>query len=357
MCVGLVLVVAGQGERMTSKGPIAVDAMGGDDAPLSVVSGVREAVEKLGIDVILVGPVKRLRKEMGRLRPLPSGIELVDAPDVVAMDDSPLSVLREKPDSSLSVCARLVKDGRAAAMVTAGNTGAAWIAAKSILGMIEGVDRPALAVVLPKLHGRTLLLDVGANVVCRPEHLVQFAVMGSLYSRHVLGVRNPSVGLMSVGEEKNKGGPRVREQYRRLASAGIRFKGAVEGRDVFSGDVDVIVTDGFTGNVILKVAEGLGEMVVSVLKDEARQSPVYGAGLLMAKGAFRNLKKKVDYSEHGGAPLLGIKGACMVAHGRSSARAIRNAVRFAGDYASSGIIDRIEGTIAELPIGHISRES
>ncbi len=341
---------------MRVKGPIAIDAMGGDGAPQAAISGAREAAEELGIDIILVGPIKRIRKEMGRLRPLPGGIELVDAPDVVAMDDSPLSVLREKPDSSLSVCARLVRDGRAAAMVTAGNTGAAWVAAKSNLGMIDGVDRPALAVVLPKVEGRTLLLDVGANVMCRPEHLVQFAVMGSLYSQHVLGVRSPSVGLMSVGQEENKGGPRVREQYRRLASAGIRFKGAVEGRDVFSGEVDVIVTDGFTGNVILKVAEGLGEMVVSVLMEEARQSAVYGAGLLMAKGAFRNLKKKVDYSEHGGAPLLGIKGACVVAHGRSSSRAIRNAARSAGDYASSGIIRRIESTVARFPAGRPSKE-
>lgn len=341
---------------MTATGPIAVDAMGGDGAPQAVISGAREAVEELGIDVILVGPVKRLRKEIGRLRPLPSGIELVDAPDVVAMDDSPMSVLREKPDSSLSVCARLVRDGRAAAMVTAGNTGAAWVAAKSNLGMIEGVDRPALAVVLPRVDGRTLLLDVGANVVCRPEHLVQFAVMGSLYAQYVLGVHSPSVGLMSVGEEENKGGPKVREQYRRLASAGIRFMGAVEGGDIFSGDVDVIVTDGFTGNVILKVVEGLGEMVVSVLMEEARRSAVYGAGLLMAKGAFRNLKKKVDYSEHGGAPLLGLKGACLVAHGRSSSRAIRNAARFAGDYASSGIIGRIENTVRRFPALRTSRE-
>lgn len=336
---------------MPAKGPIAIDAMGGDGAPQAAVSGAREAADKLGIDILLVGPIKRIRKEIGRLRPLPSRIELVDAPDVVKMDDPPLSVLRRKPDSSLSVCARLVRDGRASAMVTAGNTGAAWVAAKSNLGMIEGVDRPALAVELPKVDGRTLLLDVGANVMCRPEHLVQFAVMGSLYAQHVLGVRNPSVGLMSVGEEENKGGPRVREQYHRLASAGIRFKGAVEGRDVFSGEVDVIVTDGFTGNVILKVAEGLGEMVVSFLMEEARQSAVYGAGLLMAKGAFRNLKKKVDYSEHGGAPLLGIKGACVVAHGRSSARAIRNAARSARDYVSSGIIDRIESTVARFPAG------
>lgn len=341
---------------MTATGPVAIDVMGGDGAPQAIISGALAAVEELGIDVILVGPVKRLRKEMGRLRPLPSGVELVDAPDVVAMDDPPLSVLREKRDSSLSVCARLVRDGRAAAMVTAGNTGAAWVAARSNLGMIDGVDRPALAVVLPKVEGRTLLLDVGANVTCKPEHLVQFAVMGSLYSKHVLGVSSPSVGLMSVGEEENKGGPRVREQYRSLAAAGIRFKGAVEGRDVFSGDVDVIVTDGFTGNVILKVAEGLGEMVVSFLMEEARQSAVFGAGLLMAKGAFRNLKKKVDYSEHGGAPLLGVKGACLVAHGRSSSRAIRNAARFAGDYVSSGIIGRIEDTIRRFPVTGASRE-
>ncbi len=334
---------------MTVQGPIAVDAMGGDGAPQAVVAGAREAVEKLGLDVILVGPIKKIRKELGRLRPLPEGIELVDASEVVAMDESPLTVLRGKTDSSLSVCARLVQEGRAAAMVTAGNTGAAWIAAKSTLGMIEGVERPALAVVLPKSGGRTLLLDVGANVSCRPGHLVQFAVMGSLYSRHVLGVGNPLVGLMSVGEEESKGGPRIREQYRRLASAGIRFTGAVEGRDVFSGKVDVIVTDGFTGNVILKVAEGLSEMVVSVLMDEARRSPVYGAGLLMAKGAFRNLKKKIDYSEHGGAPLLGIRGPCLVAHGRSSPRAIRNAVRSAGNYAASGIVGRIEATVRRFP--------
>lgn len=327
---------------------VAIDAVGGDGAPGVIIEGALQAIDELDVDVILVGPERRLRRELGRFRPLPDAMQLVDAPDVVAMEDPPVSVLRGKPDSSLSVCARLVRDRRAIAMVTAGNTGAAWVAAKSTLGMIEGVERPGLAVVLPKQTRQTLLLDVGANLDCKGDQLVHFAVMGSLYSEHVLGVKNPTVGLMSVGEEENKGGPRIREQYKVLSSAGVRFIGNVEGRDVFSGHVDVIVTDGFTGNVILKVAEGFGEMVIGVLMEEARRSPMYGAGLLMAKGAFRNLRKKVDYSEYGGAPLLGVNGACLIGHGRSSARAIRNAVRFATDYASSGIVRRIETTVREV---------
>ena len=328
--------------------PIALDAMGGDGAPQVIVRGALDAVTELEMEVYLVGRVKRLRRELGRFRMLPSGIELVDAPDVVGMQDPPLSVLRSKRRSSLSVCAELVQEGRAEAMFTAGNTGAAWVAAKSALGMIEGVDRPALAAVVPKDEGHTLVLDVGANVECKPHQLVQFAVMGSYYAEAVLGVQTPRVGLMSVGEEESKGGPRVRERNRVLKAAGIHFIGNVEGSDVFSSSVDVIVCDGFTGNVILKVAEGFGEMVVGMLMDEARQSPMYGAGLLMAKGAFRNLRRKVDYSEYGGAPLLGVNGACLIGHGRSSAKAIRNAVRFADSYASSGVIERIGEKILEV---------
>jgi glycerol-3-phosphate acyltransferase PlsX len=331
--------------------PIAVDAMGGDGAPQAIVRGALDAITDLGEAVYLVGPQKRLRRELGRFRSIPSRLELVDAPEVVGMQDPPVSVLRSKRRSTLTVCAELVKDGQAAAMVTAGNTGAAWIAAKSALGMIEGVDRPALAAVVPKGGGRTLLLDVGANVECKPHQLVQFAVMGAFYAESVLGTRTPRVGLMSVGGEENKGGARVRERYRVLKTAGIRFIGNVEGGDVFSPDVDVIVCDGFTGNVILKVAEGLGELVVGMLMDEVRDSPMYGAGLLMAKGAFRNVRKKVDYAEYGGAPLLGVDGACLIGHGRSSAKAVRNAVRFARSYAASGVMDRIRDKIAEIPVG------
>lgn len=329
-------------------GTIAVDAMGGDGAPQVAVQAALDAIAQFKIPVILVGPIRKLRREVGRLRPLPQGLDLVDAADVVEMDDPPISVLRQKRNSSLTVCAELVREGRAAAMVTAGNTGAAWVAAKSTLGMIEGVDRPALAALLPKVDGRTLVLDVGANVEAKPHQLVQFAVMGSFYAESVMGVNQPKVGLMSVGEEESKGGPRVREQYRVLSSAGIHFVGNVEGRNVFSGDVDVIVCDGFTGNVILKVAEGLGEMVIGMLREEARQSPMYGAGLLMAKGAFLNLKRKVDYTEYGGAPLLGINGACLIGHGRSNTKALRNAVRFAHSYAQSGVIRRIGDKILEV---------
>ncbi len=329
-------------------GPLALDAMGGDQAPAVTIQGALEAVAELHMDVLLVGPQKTVRRELGRFRQLPSGLELVDAPDVVAMDDSPLVVLRSKRRSSLNVCAELVREGRATATATAGNTGAAWVAAKSTLGMIEGVDRPALAAILPKTNGHTLVLDVGANVDCRPQHFLQFALMGALYAEAVLGVEDPRVGLMSVGEEESKGGRRVREQYRVLSGAGIRFVGNVEGRDVFSDDVDVIVCDGFTGNVILKVAEGLGEMIMNGLKDEARRSPVYGAGFLMAKGAFRNLRRKVDYSEYGGAPLLGVNGACLIGHGRSNAKAIRNALRFAASYADSDVIGRIRAKAGGL---------
>lgn len=331
-----------------SNGPIAVDAMGGDGAPQTVVRGALDAVNDGGLEVLLVGPQRRLRRELGRFRLLPSGIELVEAPDVIGMHDPPVSVLRGKRRSSLNVCAEMVADGSASAMVTAGNTGAAWVAAKSSLGMIEGVDRPALAAVVPKSEDQTLVLDVGANVECKPRQLVQFAVMGSFYAEQVLGVASPRVGLMSVGEEDTKGGPQVRERNRLLKAVGINFIGNVEGSHVFGNNVDVIVCDGFTGNVILKVAEGFGEMVVGMLMDEVRQSPMYGAGLLMAKGAFRNLRRKVDYAEYGGAPLLGVDGACLIGHGRSSSKAIRNAIRFAGSYASSGVIEMIGDKILEV---------
>jgi glycerol-3-phosphate acyltransferase PlsX len=325
--------------------------MGGDGAPQVAVRGALEAVTDLETPVLLVGPQKRLRRELGRFRFLPSGLELVDAPDVIRMQDPPISVLRGKNRSSLNVCAELVSDRQAAAMVTAGNTGAAWVAAKSVLGMIDGVDRPALAAVVPKDDGHTLVLDVGANMECKPHQLVQFAVMGSLYAEAVLGVSTPRVGLMSVGEEESKGGARARERNLVLNAAGINFIGNVEGGDVFNPKVDVIVCDGFTGNVILKVAEGFGEMVVGMLMDEARQSPMYGAGLLMAKGAFRNLRKKVDYSEYGGAPLLGVSGACLIGHGKSSAKAIRNAIHFADSYAASGVIEKIGDKVLEVLAG------
>jgi glycerol-3-phosphate acyltransferase PlsX len=330
------------------RGAVALDAMGGDHAPEVTVRGGLTAAEELGIPVLLVGPARVLRRELGRFRRLPRNVELVDAPDVVAMDESPVVVLRKKRRSSLTVCAELVRDGQASAMVTAGNTGAAWVAAKARLGMIEGIERPALAALLPSSKGYTLVLDVGANVECRPDHLLQFALMGAIYAESVLGVASPKVGLISVGEEEGKGGRRGREQFQALTRAGVNFIGNVEGRDLFLGDVDVVVCDGFTGNVILKVAEGVGELLVGALREEARRSPVYGAGLLVAKGAFKNLKRRVDYSEYGGAPLLGVKGPCLVGHGRSNAKAITNAIKSVASYASSGAVQQIAERVERL---------
>lgn len=329
---------------------IAVDAMGGDNAPRAVIEGSLAALESSDISISLVGPAKRLRRELGRFRSIPRRLTLIDAPEVVGMDEAPVTVLRGKKNSSLAMAAQMVAEQRADAMVTAGNTGASWIAAKVALGMIPGIERPALAVILPAAGGQTLLLDAGANIQCKARHLVHYAIMGSLYAEKVLGISEPSVGLMSVGEEESKGSPLIREGYQNLSSAGVRFIGNVEGRDIFTDKADVIVTDGFTGNVILKVSEGLGEMVTSALVDEARQSAVYSAGLLMAKGVFKKLKNKFDYSEYGGAPLLGINGPCLVGHGRSSAHAITNAILFAASYASSGIIQDIARTVREMGI-------
>jgi glycerol-3-phosphate acyltransferase PlsX len=331
-----------------ASGAIAVDAMGGDEAPAEVVRGAVEAARDLSIPVVLVGQERALRRRLNALRPLPSSIDLVDAPEVVRMDDSPLVVLRSKRRSSLSVGAELVRDGLASALVTAGNTGAAWVTARAVLGMLEGVDRPALAAILPGAGGSTLLLDVGATLECRPHHFRQFAVMGSCYAASVLGVPQPRVGLLSVGEEEGKGGRRLQEYFRVLDSAGINFVGNIDGRDLYGQAADVVVCDGFTGNVILKVSESLGEMIISTLADEARRSPLYGVGLVVAKGAFRNLRRRVDYSEHGGAPVLGVNGACLIGHGRSSAKAIRNAIRYARSYADSGILERMAAQIAQV---------
>ncbi len=329
-------------------GAVALDAMGGDHAPAATVQGAVEAVEQHGLKVILVGREAALRRELSRVGRTPDGIEIVDAPEVVAMDDPPTAVLRAKRRTSMGVALELVRDGLASAFVTAGNSGAAMVAAKRILGMIEGVERPALAALLPGLQQRTLIVDAGANMDCKPQWLLHFAVMGHFFSQAVLEIPHPRVGLLSVGEEEGKGNQLAVETYPLLADAGIRFVGNIEGRDIYSDAVDVVVCDGFVGNVVLKVSEGLGEMVRSLLSQEARRSPFYAAGFFMAKGAFTGFKKRVDYAEVGGAPLLGVHGACLVGHGRSIPRAIRNALRFAHSYAAHGVVAHIEERVAEL---------
>ncbi len=340
----------------SASGAVALDAMGGDNAPAATVQGAVEAVRQFGVEVLLVGREAVLKRHLSRFGGPPRGLEVVDAAEVVAMSDASTAPVRTKRDSSMAEAARLVRDGRACAFVTAGNSGAAMVAAKLIIGTIAGVERPALAAPVPGIERHTLVLDVGANVDCKPQHLEQFAVMGHFYSQAVLGIARPRIGLLSIGEEEGKGDRLTVEAYRLLSEAGLNFIGNVEGRDVYAGTVDVVVCDGFVGNVVLKVSEGLGEMIYGLLRREARRSPTSAIGLLLAKGALTALKRKADYAEYGGAPLLGVRGGCLVGHGRSSPKAIRNALRFAHTYGRGGVIKHIEGKVAELQSHRRSEE-
>ncbi len=326
--------------------------MGTDHAPHAEIDGALAAARDFGIGVILVGQVHRVEPELRRCGwrgDGDRGIELVDAPEVIAMDDPVATSVRRKKKSSLRVGTKLVMDGRADGFVSAGNTGAAMATAKMVIGMLPGVDRPALAALIPTKSARpVLLLDVGANSECKAHHLAQFAVMGDAYSRAGLGTIKPSVGLMSIGEEEAKGNDLTKEAFPLLRQlTNLNFVGNVEGRDVFSGMVDVIVTDGFTGNVMLKLSEGLTEAMLSMLKRELTSSAVTKAGAVLAKPAFRNIKRRLDYTEYGGAPLLGVSRIVVIGHGRSNARAIRNAIRSVREFSEHGASERIERGIAE----------
>jgi glycerol-3-phosphate acyltransferase PlsX len=327
---------------------IAVDAMGGDHAPQVNVDAAVAAAREFEIPSLLVGRASRLAKLLAESGYRGSDIEIVDAPEVVTMDDPATAAVRGKRNSSIRVAANCVRDGRAQGLVSAGHTGAAMVSAKMVVGTIEGVDRPALAAVIPNLSGHCLLLDVGANPDAKTQHFKEFAVMGSLYAQLAFGRESPSIGLMSIGEEDTKGTDRTKEAFKVLKEAGLNFIGNVEGRDVFDGNVDVIVTDGFTGNVILKVSEALGEMVEKLLREEIKKTLQASVGFLLSRSAFRSFKQRLDYSEYGGAPLLGVKGCVIICHGRSSAKAIKNAIRFAAEFSRQGVAEKIQASIAEL---------
>ncbi len=321
---------------------IAVDAMGGDNAPRANVEGAVAAAVELGLDSLLVGRRREIELELMRAVYRGSRIGVVDADEVVRFDETSTTPIRRKTRSSVRVAAELVRDGRADGMFTAGHTGAAMVCAKMIMGVVEGIDRPALAAVLPGLNCKRVLVDVGANVSCRPEHYLEFALMGHFYAQEVLGIAKPRIGLMSVGEEEGKGTETTREVFSLLKSSGLNFIGNCEGRDVYQGDADVLVTDGFTGNVILKVSESLAQLVEEALKQEITRSLQASMGFLLSKDAFRSFKKRLDYSEYGGAPLLGVKGACLIGHGRSTAKAVRNAIRAADDFSRKRIPEKIQ---------------
>jgi glycerol-3-phosphate acyltransferase PlsX len=330
---------------------IAVDAMGGDQAPSAVVDGAVAAARHLDVRVVLVGSTAPVRSALAQHADLPqAALDIVEAPDVVGMADSPAATLRRKPRASIRVAAELVARGEAAALFSAGHTGATVMAAHAAFGMIPGVDRPALATTIPTRGRPAVLLDAGANVECRPQHLLQFAVMGSAYARLATGADRPRVGLLSIGEEETKGNELTRESHRLLKASPLNFIGNVEGREIFSGLADVVVCDGFTGNVVLKTSEGLVDMVETLLGDELRGTFSSQDGYLLSRRAFRRFRRRVDYSEYGGAPLLGVAGLAIVGHGRSSAKAVRNAIAMASRFAESDFIRRVERDIAATAV-------
>ena len=324
--------------------------MGGDHAPKSEVEGSLRAVRKLDVRVILVGREQIIRDELdqhGKWQNLP--IEIAHASEVITMEDSAAKAMRSKKDSSIRVAARLVREGTAAGMVSGGNTGAVMATAKMVQGMIRGVDRPALATAFPTLKGTpTVLVDVGANVDASAKMLAQFAFMGNIYSRAIFSIHRPRVGLLSIGEEEHKGNALTHAATPLLKQLALNFIGNVEGRDLYTGLADVIVCDGFIGNVALKVSEGLVEVFRHMLKESLSSTITRQVGAALAKNAFAELKKRTDYSEYGGAPLLGVKGVCIICHGRSNANAIMNAIRVAAEYSAQRVNEKIEEGLADL---------
>ena len=328
---------------------IAVDAMGSDRAPKPEIEGAIQAARHGFARVILVGHKEKLEPELAHhpsYQNLP--IEIVHASEVIGMHEKAAQAVRSKRDSSMRVGLRLVREGRAHGFVTAGNTGAAMATAKMVLGALPGVDRPGLAAVFPTAAGTAaIMIDVGANVDSKPHNLEQFAVMGEIYSRSIFNIARPRVGLLSIGEEESKGNELTRQTFVLLKQLSLNFVGNVEGRDLYNGKLDVIVCDGFVGNVALKISEGLVETVRFLLKESLNATITSQVGYLLSRRAFADFKKRLDYTEYGGAPLLGIKGAAIVTHGSSNANAIKNAIRVAAEFTLTGVNDKIEQELAK----------
>ena len=325
--------------------------MGGDHAPGRIVDGALAAVRHQAIGVDLVGRSDAIRAAIARHPDADAlDVRIVDAPDVVEMAESPALALRRKPRASIRVAAELVATHEAAALVSAGHTGATVVAAHAAFGMLAGVDRPALAPTIPTRGGSAVLIDAGATVECKPSYLLQFAVMGSVYARTWLGIERPRVGLLSIGEEETKGNDLTREAHQLLKGSTLNFVGNVEAREMFSGAADVIVCDGFTGNVVLKTSESLVDMVETRLGQELSSTFSASVGYLLSQRAFRRFRRRVDYSEYGGAPLLGVNGVVVVGHGRSSARAVRNAILLADRFSTEGLVNRLERGVAAITV-------
>jgi glycerol-3-phosphate acyltransferase PlsX len=326
---------------------IALDAMGGDHAPRAEVEGAILAARELGVRILLVGIEATVRQELNKHRARELPIEVVNATEVITMSDSPSQAFRRKKDSSVHVAAKLVHDGKADALVSMGNTGAVMTVARFVLGTLKSVDRPALAAAFPNMKEKvTVILDVGANVDSKAVQIEQFAVMGEIYYRTIFGVKRPRVAMLSIGEEEMKGNELTREASSRLKQTTLNFVGNVEGRDVFRGNVDVIVCDGFIGNVALKISEGLVEHIGGMLKKAIKSRLTSQLGYVLSKSAFDDFRRRTDYSEYGGAPLLGVRGITIIGHGRSNPIAIKNAIRVANELCRSHVNEKIEQEVS-----------
>src|SRR5499427_2762898 len=337
---------------------IALDAMGSDRAPKPEIEGAIHAARQYGVRVLLIGPETIVKAELDRHHSaarLP--IEVVHASEYITMEDK-VEAIRAKRDSSMRVGLRLVREGNANGFVTAGNTGAAMATAKSVLGGMPGVDRPALAAVFPTAPGNpAMLLDVGANVDCNAQNLAQFAVMGDVYFRAMFGRRSvPRMGLLSIGEKETKDNDLTREAFQLLKQLPLNFVGNVEGRDLYNGQINVIVADGFVGNVALKISKGVANLVRTALKESLKATITRQVGALLSRSAFTDFKKRLDHTEYGGAPLLGVKGVCIITHGSSNANAMKNAVRVAAEFSQRGINESIERGLAALQVSTVEPE-
>jgi len=324
---------------------IAVDAMGGDYGPRVTVEGAVKASQELNVEVLLVGIEKLIREEFSKHDTSSAKVSIVDAPEEIGMSEGIFS-FRKKKNSSIRVGSLLVKEGRADAFVSTGNTAAVVYTSKKVLGALKGVDKPALALLVPTLQGFTLLIDVGANVDCRPPHLVQFAIMGQVFMEHALGLKNSRIGLMSIGEEEFKGNELTKQVFDQLQLSSLNFIGNIEGKDIFSGKADVIVSDGFTGNVALKVSEGVVDTFFFMVRNEVMKNFFAKLGYLLMKRNLKKLFKRVDYTEYGGALLLGLNGVCIIGHGRSNVNAVKSAVRLAQDFVVNRVQEKIQQAMA-----------
>jgi glycerol-3-phosphate acyltransferase PlsX len=324
---------------------VAVDAMGGDNAPKEVLAGAVLAARDLGVEVLLVGPTQRIEPELKALGAGSLPLRIVEAPEVIGMAEAPAMALRRKRRASILVAVEAVQRGEADALVSAGNTGAAMAASLLTWGRIEGIDRPAIAAVLPTLRGRAVMVDVGANVDSRPKHLLQFAVMGSAYAARVVGIEAPRVGLMSNGAEDTKGNEVVIRAAELMRASTLRFIGNMEGRDFFDGVADVAVCDGFVGNLLLKFGEGLALGIFAMLREELSRGLLVRLGVALATPRLRALARRMDYTEYGGAPLLGVNGICIIAHGSSKAKTIRNSIALAAESVRARMVETIRDDI------------